>query len=449
MKKALFIVPHEDDELLVGGGMLLNLVNSKNWEVFVLIATNGDYYPNDCIYRITESISALNYMGVDSDHVIFLGYGDCWKNTHIYNSQAGEICTSMGGHKETYLPIEKEYCFKKNNVHNAYTYDNYQTDLMGVIEDILPEIIFCVDFDSHRDHRCLSLTFERVIGKLLRSNLSYNPFILKKFAYENVLMGEYDYFDRCPTINLNGNETGNPFLKWEKRICYDIPENCRTLLIENNFLYKVSKIYKSQRIFISAPKYINDDIVYWNRNSNNLLRNAKIISSSGDIHFLNDFMLFDVSDVEKSESYDFKKCWIPSVEDLHKEIFITFPTEKSISLINFFVMIEGGFGELEIKIFGKNSFFTEGRYKCDKFTVVSIPIQGITVDQLRIQFECNVKFGISEIEVLEEERVFTEFSYHSHNYKKNLISIFDKYLFKVKRKIYSYLPSKYGENGDN
>ena len=72
MDKVLFFVPHEDDELLIGGGLLVSLARDEKYDVNVVIATNGDYYPYEHPNRIEESISALNTMGIDNDHIIFL-----------------------------------------------------------------------------------------------------------------------------------------------------------------------------------------------------------------------------------------------------------------------------------------------------------------------------------------------------------------------------------------
>ncbi|MBO4913891.1 MAG: PIG-L family deacetylase, partial [Oscillospiraceae bacterium] len=58
MSRVLLMVPHEDDELLVGGPMLINLCRS-GYEVFVYIATNGDYYPFESEVRARESHKAL------------------------------------------------------------------------------------------------------------------------------------------------------------------------------------------------------------------------------------------------------------------------------------------------------------------------------------------------------------------------------------------------------
>ena len=41
MKKAVLVVPHEDDELLVGGAALVELIRDPEWEVTVVYLTTG------------------------------------------------------------------------------------------------------------------------------------------------------------------------------------------------------------------------------------------------------------------------------------------------------------------------------------------------------------------------------------------------------------------------
>ena len=71
-QKVLFIVPHEDDEVFVGGPMILNLTQDPSYEVFVFIATNGDYYPFENGIRIKESLAGLKLMGVAKDKIFLV-----------------------------------------------------------------------------------------------------------------------------------------------------------------------------------------------------------------------------------------------------------------------------------------------------------------------------------------------------------------------------------------
>ena len=153
--KVLFIVPHEDDELFVGGAMLANLAVDPKYEVYVLIATNGDYNPEDSKIRVKESIDALSVLGIEKNNIIFAGYGDEWQGQHIYHSKEDEAKISFGGFLETYLDNESldEWHYKRYGTHSKYTRRNYVNDIADVISSISPDTIICVDMDSHLGYK--------------------------------------------------------------------------------------------------------------------------------------------------------------------------------------------------------------------------------------------------------------------------------------------------------
>lgn len=41
-------------------------------------------------------------------------------------------------------------------------------DIKDVILDYCPDYIIAIDFDDHRDHRGVSMSFEEVMGNILR-----------------------------------------------------------------------------------------------------------------------------------------------------------------------------------------------------------------------------------------------------------------------------------------
>ena len=69
----MIIVPHEDDELNLMGGIYGQLVKNKNRLITVFI-TNGDYL-NKGKTRIKEAIKVNRKIGLNKQDVIFLGYG--------------------------------------------------------------------------------------------------------------------------------------------------------------------------------------------------------------------------------------------------------------------------------------------------------------------------------------------------------------------------------------
>lgn len=75
-KRILVMAPHEDDEMLMAGGVMNRAVANGD-EVYVVYATNGDYNGVDHgKLRISDTVNALNTIGVPTEHLYFLGYAD-------------------------------------------------------------------------------------------------------------------------------------------------------------------------------------------------------------------------------------------------------------------------------------------------------------------------------------------------------------------------------------
>lgn len=100
-KNVMVIVPHQDDEINVAGATIKNYINGGS-DVIVVFTTNGDYYGLGKV-RIDEAINAMEKLGVKSENVVFLGYGDKWDTeyNHIYHAPDNEIVKSYIGNIET------------------------------------------------------------------------------------------------------------------------------------------------------------------------------------------------------------------------------------------------------------------------------------------------------------------------------------------------------------
>ena len=73
-QKIMIIVPHEDDELNLAGGILnSNIFNKKN--VILIFTTNGDYGISGQT-RINEALKSAKKMQIPINNVVFLGYSD-------------------------------------------------------------------------------------------------------------------------------------------------------------------------------------------------------------------------------------------------------------------------------------------------------------------------------------------------------------------------------------
>lgn len=452
MKKVLFIVPHEDDELFVGGQLLINLARNNKYDVRIFITTNGDYYPYEHKYRIDESINVLKKIGIKENNIIFGGYGDCWKGKHIYNSDNNEIKESFGGYKATYLENKNnEWHFNQFNEHQDYTRAGYLNDVKSVIETIRPETIICVDMDTHRDHRCVSLLTEEAIGEILKSNADYCPKLLKRFAYQGVLFGKNDFFEYPHKRTVNEtDEMWNPFLKWGDRISYATTYDCDTIFLHSNFLFKLVKMYHTQDMWVHAPSFINQDVVYWKRNTNNEVLRSNIRVSSGDKRYLNDFKLIDVCDVQEKELDYSLLCWRPDSTDDKKEIKIDFFRIVLLKDIFLYFNCPGGL-KGKYYVFLEDSFGNRVKYEKNieittDYFIDKIDVSDSVVSSLYIVMnELEGNIGIGEIEALSGQDVipFEEYLYteknnkpKSHCFLIKLALFFEKVLFKFERIFY-------------
>ena len=124
-------------------------------------------------------------------------------------------------------------------------------------------MIFVNDFDSHPDHRCCSLSFEKALGIYLKEDFSYQPQVLKGFAYPT----SYKSMDDFKNINLESTKFNtephsyaqmqNPYYRWEDRIRFPIGKSCRNRFIIRNAWYQNIRKHRSQSGLLRACSNYN------------------------------------------------------------------------------------------------------------------------------------------------------------------------------------------------
>lgn len=346
----LLIVPHQDDEMLVGGSALYQFAQDKAWDTFVLYTTEGAAIHEDPETRMREAICALKVLGIPKKHIIFLGYGNGWQGRyHIYNAPEGEKLVSLKGRTETFaLPEHEEHCFGRTGVHHAFTRENYKNDLMCAILDIMPDVILAVDMDDHEEHMATSLFLDECLNDIIKTKKGYCPLVLKKFAYDGLWKGEDDYFHvpRIETLNGKKDKTRNPSFIWKERIRFAVPQECDTYFLHNNILNKAVKKHISQDGWLCAVRLINSDIVYWCRRTDNLLLFADISVSSGEGRFVNDFKRVDTSDVRNKDTVWGNCSWFPQSGDDEKQIVISWKDKVCITELDIYESPEADAGEI-------------------------------------------------------------------------------------------------------
>lgn len=170
-KRVIIFAPHQDDEILACAGTIDRL-NKSGMDVFVVFATNGDFYgKKSAVIRLQESTTALNSLGISSEHIIVLGFADTgmvYKNSflwNLYHSQPDRVIKSKVT-DHTYHPWgDKEYSMQKFGFHFPYTRNAFSQILKHLIEDIKPDLLFSSSrLDAHGDHAALCMFIEEVIS---------------------------------------------------------------------------------------------------------------------------------------------------------------------------------------------------------------------------------------------------------------------------------------------
>lgn len=329
--RILILAPHPDDEINVAGNMILNLSAAKA-EIFVAYSTNGDFDISADI-RAQEAVNSLKILGVPPEKIIFLGYGDTFNgkgNPHIFYAE--NPTTSPAGHKKTYAPKNfVDYAKKTFGKHSFYTKKSFKRDLKSLILELRANIIFCVDFDSHADHRTLSVLFEEVLGEILSENSNYRPEVYKKFAYSTAFTAAPDFYATnlraTPKPKLGETDTYDfDFIDranyiWENRVRFPVAEVCRQTILKDNPLAEAIFAHKSQKNEWNALRILNSDEVFFERRTDSQTFSAKITATSGDSSKVCDFKIIDTKNVDIYPPQIENNLWQPSADDLQKKLF--------------------------------------------------------------------------------------------------------------------------------
>lgn len=401
-KKVLLFVPHQDDEINLAYGLLYKIRNIAE-SIKVVYSTNGNYVVNEK-YRLKEGVESLKNIGITKENIIFMGYSDQIpeSTSHLYHEKKCWI-----DNKNNFLTkaiYNDDYHYLKYNEHAIFNKHNFLDDIKSIILDEMPDIIICIDFDSHPDHRALSLSFEKALGIILKENNKYHPKVLKAFAYPTSYKGYDDYNYNNPSTKFLIEENGlktlqNPYYDWDKRIIFKSPSRATNYLYLNNIYFYGLLKHKSQYILNRINQVINNDLVFFERETNNLLNKAKISVSSGNPDYLNDFMLFDTDnitgginrEVVLNEGYT-----LIDKNDKNKKVTIEFLDEVNINVIKIYV--KNAIKKIVLKTFDET---LNARIKYENNIYIASNLNLEKIKKLEIIFDDKKDIEISEIEVLE------------------------------------------------
>lgn len=378
-KKVMVIVPHEDDDLLISGQVLPSMYKNGA-DVRVVFATNGDKRVS-AYTRQSGACNALEKLGIPREKVIFLGYPD---GTQLYVGKKAFSFSSGWDH--TYAGKGfKDYHFDRFGTHAKYTAENMVDDIESVVLEYRPDYILAIDFDTHTDHRGVSISFEKAMERILKKESGYTPKVLKCFGYSLAWKSKPDFY----ALNIKSTvmqdreknndpsyETDVPQYRWNNRVRLPIDKKSLSHSILRCSEYKALSEHLSQYAYCYSERIINGDSVYWNRRTDSLTYNADISVSSGDASLLNDFRLIGVGNRTAGPNVKLENCVSRfDKNDAQKTVTVKFDSPKTVSCVSLY----DNFG-LNSNILGGVITFSDG-------SKVEVPALNADGSETRVVFE--------------------------------------------------------------
>lgn len=422
----MIIVPHEDDELIIAGEVIVASV-LKRKRIKVVFVTNGDYYRHQGELRLQEAIDSLKVLGIESRDIVFLGYGDQCQMKHIYNGSKSEIIKSHNGNIHTYgLQDHQDYSFMKFQTHHLYTRENYKSDIYEQINIYRPGTIITTGWDNHPDHISVSLMVDECVNEI-RNQCQYVPLLLKAQAYTGKWEGLEDYYSFATTQKVNyayGTDDENPLQKWDDRLAFSAPKGCQTRFIRNNILYKAGKCYKSQGAKFKALQFSNSDIVFWRRLTDNSIINSTISSSSGDVRYLANLKCLDCSDLTDEQLKYMPNYWVTDEKDFEKHLEVRFFKKTKIREMHFYENPDEKciIKNIRMTFDGKNEVYSEelNHDGSCKTVLLKEPIECDKMDIYIESWDGN-NIGLAQLEIHSEYKTLEDYDFPLELYEEHQI----------------------------
>ena len=224
-----------------------------------------------------------------------------------------------------------------------------------LLQHINPAIIFGIDYDTHPDHRMLSLGLDTALCNVQAHYPTYKPIVYKGFAYVTAFHSYPDFYNSLnlesikepqePAIYHYFGERdvyGSSIYEWKNRVRFPVNEGNRGPFLWNSSLFNAIKAHTSQSFGFKASAVINSDIVFWQRRTDSIAYDAEIeVSSNSDTKDrLVDFKLFDILDINSLEPVLNPLAWTSSDEDTQPSLQLTWHKAQDIRQIVLYSAID-------------------------------------------------------------------------------------------------------------
>ena len=306
-KRILVMAPHEDDEMLMAGGVMNRAVANGD-EVYVVYATNGDYSGVDHgKLRIRDTVNALNTIGVPTDHLYFLGYADnggmgvgqyttAFTDSFVYNifiADDNKVISSRNGVTKTYgdESVRNDYHYLMTGEHASYTRANFLADLESVMKSVNPTDVYMTSrYDMHYDHAYFGLFGNEAIKNIQKENDKFQPTVHEAIIHSHMTdevypkdQGNYGWGKELNTYlgawqHLDGLEE-KTMLNWSERENVLTPYSMRQGPFKYNLKDKALREYTTEYYnWIASFSKVNE--VFYKHETNSIGLFADITASS-------------------------------------------------------------------------------------------------------------------------------------------------------------------------
>lgn len=306
-KKVLLVVPHQDDEINVLGGVFEEYLKYGSRVFIVYAITNGRIGGQ----RYQEALQLCAKIGIPKEQVFFLGYGSWCDKPNPFPKRT---CGTDD------VPAYREG--------RAYTRANMVDDLRSLMLRLRPDVIYGSDYDDHIDHHWVTLATDEALGQVLKEEPMYRPLVLKGYAYRTTWESYPDYYGRNIRSTLYRKATVETY-PWEERLRLPIAAHLLNRSLLRSEIYAQYGVFSSQGAVMRAVRF-NTDKVVWRRNSDSLLLRAMVEVSSGDGSKLNDFLLYDKDFTKGREQLPDQGAWVPTRDDKRREAVFTLQEQSDI-----------------------------------------------------------------------------------------------------------------------
>lgn len=306
-KRILVMAPHEDDEMLMAGGVMNRAVANGD-EVYVVYATNGDYNGVDHgKLRISDTVNALNTIGVPTEHLYFLGYADnggmgvgafttAFTDSFVYNIYVAvdnKVISSRNGVTETYgnENVRNDYHYLTTGEHASYTRANFLADLKSVMESVNPTDVYMTSrYDMHYDHAYFGLFGIEAIKDIQAENNDFQPTVHEAIIHSHMTdevypkdQGNYGWNHELDTYlgawqHLDGLEE-KTMLNWSERENVLTPYSMRQGPFKYNLKDQALRKYSTEYYnWIASFSKVNE--VFYKHETNSIGSLATVTASS-------------------------------------------------------------------------------------------------------------------------------------------------------------------------